>query len=58
MKLKIYISNKVNINICPYCYGSGKLKAMQSVTTYNGGSIRGKDTTMKCRHCNENGLIK
>lgn len=40
MEIKIDISLK-DINICPYCLGSGELKAMQSLSTFNGGSIRG-----------------
>lgn len=45
-----------NLNICPYCCGSGKLKAMQSVAVINGGSIRGKDKNVKCKYCNGTGI--
>lgn len=43
-------------NICWACGGSGKLKAMQSAMTYDAGSIRAKDTTVKCPHCNGTGF--
>lgn len=36
-----------NINIYPYCLGSGKLKAMQ---------IGGRDKDVKCKHCNGTGI--
>lgn len=57
MEIKIDTFLKGSI-ICPYCLGSGKLKTMQSIATFNGGSIRGKDTSVKCKHCNGAGLIK
>lgn len=44
-----------NINICPYCLGIGKIKAMQS-QTYIGGSVRAKDTEIKCSKCNGTGF--
>lgn len=44
-----------NINICPYCLGGGKLKAMQSVVT-NIESVRGNDTKVKCSHCDGTGI--
>lgn len=43
---------EIKFKMCPYCFGSGRLKAMQSMSTYGGGSIRGKDTQVKCRFCN------
>ncbi|MBO3356146.1 hypothetical protein [Clostridium perfringens] len=49
------ITNKFIDNICPFCLGVGKLKAMQSTTIYN-GSIRGKDKKVKCRYCNGTGI--
>lgn len=55
MEIKIDLSK---VSICPYCIGTGELKVMQSMATYNGTSIRGKDTTVKCEHCNGVGLIK
>ena len=45
-----------NIKTCPHCLGTGKLKAMQNVATYT-GSVRGKDTKVKCKFCNGTGLI-
>ena len=54
MEIKIDLSGVSN---CPYCLGSGKLKAMQSLYTLKEGSIRGKDTTVKCTHCNGTGLV-
>ena len=43
-------------NICWACGGSGKLKAMQSVMTYDARFIRAKDTTVKCPHCKGTGF--
>ncbi|MEG1310474.1 MAG: hypothetical protein RR942_06575 [Romboutsia sp.] len=54
MDIKINIIN--NIKPCTYCRGTGKLKAMQSVATYNAGSIRGEDTQIKCKFCNGTGV--
>lgn len=42
-------------DVCPYCFGTGRVKAMQSYATYNGMSIRGPDTTEKCAACNGTG---
>ena len=39
-------------NICPHCFGRGKLKVMQSVATFNGGSVRGQDKEVRCANCN------
>lgn len=55
MEIKINLSG---FSICPYCLGTGKLKAMQSLATFNGVSIRGKDTTVKCEYCNGIGIVK
>ena len=53
----IIIKNiNVEIAICPYCLGSGELKAMQSMATFN-GSVRGYDVKIKCEHCKGNGVI-
>lgn len=46
-----------NINHCHYCFGTGKLKAMQSATINNTTSMRYKDTEVKCKHCNGTGFI-
>ena len=43
------------IPICPYCIGTGKLKAMQSGIDKN-TSVRASDTTVECRHCKGTGL--
>lgn len=48
----------IEINICSYCLGSGKLKAMQSSAVIGGGSIRGVDTKVKCEYCGGGGLAK
>lgn len=56
--MKIKIEPLKEINICPYCFGSGKLKAMQSLAIIGGGSIRGSDTKVKCKYCGGSGLIK
>lgn len=57
MEMKFDISLK-DINICPYCLGSGKLKTMQSVAIIGGGSVRGSDIKVKCKYCNGSGLVK
>lgn len=54
MDIKINTVN--NVKPCIYCLGTGKLKAMQSAATYNTGSVRGKDTKVKCKHCNGAGV--
>ena len=46
-----------NIKPCHYCFGSGKLKAMQSAMMNNTTAIRYKDTTVRCKHCNGTGFI-
>lgn len=50
MEIKIEPLNE--INICPYCFGNGKLKAMQSLATFNGGSVRGRNKEVRCANCN------
>lgn len=47
----------MNIKPCPYCFGSGSLKAMQTVVA-DVGSIRGKDTQVNCKYCKGTGLVK
>lgn len=54
MEINIHVLK--DIKFCPYCLGTGKLKVMQSVVTYN-GSIRGQDRVVKCKHCNGSGLL-
>lgn len=56
MEIKIDINTKVQP--CPYCLGSGALKAMQSVAICEGWSVRGKDTQVECIHCKGTGLVK
>lgn len=46
-----------NVKHCPLCFGVGKLKAMQSVATFNSTSIRDRDTEITCNHCSGTGLI-
>lgn len=53
----IKINTFANKSICPFCLGTGRLKAMQSIATYN-GSIRGKDKTVKCKYCNRTGIME
>lgn len=48
--------NSIKMEYCPHCLGVGKLKAMQSVVTYN-GSFKGEDKEIKCKHCDGIGLI-
>lgn len=52
------MSNEIKIGItCPYCVGTGKLKAMQSAMTFNGPSVRVHDTKVECSHCKGAGRI-
>lgn len=44
-----------NIQICPYCLGSGKLKAMQSAI-YKNKNIRANDIYIQCKYCKRIGL--
>jgi len=55
LEIKIDIKVPNLTNTCPYCLGSGKLKAMQSAAMFGGGSIRVQDTKVKCEHCNGTG---
>ena len=48
----------INItNTCPYCLGSGEIRAMQSMAVINAPSIRGKDKKGICGKCNGRGRI-
>lgn len=42
-------------DICHHCGGSGKLRAMQSMASVGGGSMRGPDTSIECNQCNGTG---
>ena len=53
MDIKITIENFVDI--CPYCLGRGKLKAMQMAMTYDSGTVRCNDTFVKCTYCKGTG---
>ena len=55
MQIKIDMNSK--IKLCPYCFGSGKLKAMQSVAVCRGVSARSEDIQVECKHCKGIGLI-
>lgn len=56
--MEIKIDMSMPRDICPYCFGLGKLKAMQRAMTYEGVSVRTKDTFVKCNHCKGTGLLK
>lgn len=56
--MEIKIEPLKEINFCPFCFGSGKLKAMQSLANFDKGSIRGKDAAVKCKYCDGSGLVK
>lgn len=58
MEFKIDLKLPNIADLCPCCWGTGKLKAMQRAMTYNGESVRTADTTVKCTHCNGKGFIK
>lgn len=55
MQIKIDMNSK--IKPCPYCFGGGKLKAMQSVAVCRGVSARSEDIQVECKHCEGIGLI-
>lgn len=44
--------------ICPCCFGTGKVKAMQRYMTYDAGSVRGPDIWVTCPVCNGTGKPK
>lgn len=44
------------ITVCPYCLGTGKLKAMQRAMISHTESIRIKDKEVKCKHCDGIGV--
>ena len=56
--IKIDIRLPDIIDICPRCFGSGKLKVMQSAMTHEGIAVRVADTTVKCDLCKGNGFLK
>ena len=60
-QISIKIDPAANVtfdNICPMCFGSGKVKAMQMAAYIGGGSIRVEDTKVECPHCNGRGWVK
>lgn len=42
-------------DLCPVCLGSGKVKAMQRLALFGGGSVRGPDTQVVCTYCSGTG---
>lgn len=52
------IKEKILSGVCPYCFGSGKVKAMQNYMTYDAGTIRGPDTYISCPFCSGTGRRK
>lgn len=50
--MQIEIKIPTLADICPCCLGSGKVKAMQRAMLFGGGSVRAKDTKVKCTVCN------
>jgi DnaJ-class molecular chaperone len=57
INIKVDINYPKEMRFCPYCFGTGKLKAMQNAMTYEGISIRVQDTFVKCSHCNGTGVL-
>lgn len=55
-EISINIGLPQDMDICSACFGTGKLKAMQSMATYDAGSIRGPDKLVKCTYCNGTGF--
>ncbi len=53
--VKAEIKEKILSGVCPYCFGIGKIKAMQNYMTYDAGTIRGPDTYIDCPFCNGTG---
>lgn len=58
MNVKINMNVPNALDLCPRCFGTGKLKAMQSAMTRFGESVRAADTTVKCNLCNGKGFLK
>ena len=58
MEIKIDIGLPNITDLCPYCFGTGKLKAMQSAMVYGGKPVRITDTKVKCVYCKGTGFIK
>lgn len=57
IKTDITISmNCTNQNACPYCFGSGRVKAMQAYMAYGAGAVRGPDTIVTCSACHGTGI--
>lgn len=52
------IKEQILSGVCPYCFGSGKLKVMQNYMTYDAGTIRGPDTYISCPFCGGTGRRK
>lgn len=52
------IKEKILSGVCPYCFGSGKVKVMRNYMTYDAGTIRGPDTYIDCPFCNGTGRRK
>lgn len=42
-------------DLCPVCLGRGKVKAMQRLALFGGGSVRGPDTWVVCAACHGTG---
>lgn len=56
MQININFINTLFSEICYYCMGTGKLKAMQRAKIlYSNKSIRVQDTEVECPHCNGTG---
>ena len=53
--IKIEFSNIDNL--CLYCLGSGKQKAMQMAINSQHQSVRVNDTKVDCEHCSGTGRI-
>ncbi|AIY80290.1 hypothetical protein U728_757 [Clostridium botulinum 202F] len=53
--MQITIKPLKELNICPYCLGTGNLKAMQSMII-NNSSVRDKNKEIKCKYCNGKGI--
>lgn len=51
--IRVYLSE-----LCPVCFGSGKIKVMKACMTYDAGTIRGPDIKIVCPYCNGTGKTK
>ncbi|MNH66488.1 hypothetical protein D3C73_185190 [compost metagenome] len=53
--MSIEIKIELPLNLCPYCLGTGKQKAMQMAVAYDAKTVRTADKKERCSECNGTG---